>query len=195
MSIILSVTSLAHVAHAGLITTTAVTASSELHAGYKAENLVNGSGLTGATHDDSFLNMWLAHPGDTTPTLTFDLGSLYSITSTNIWQYIWPNNTDRGVNDLDIFWSTDNTTYTLWNSVNLAEGINTAQVFNTAVDAQFIKFDINSSHGSPYIGLSEVQFNGTQAGQTPPTTDVPEPSTLAIFALGMIGLVSRRLKN
>lgn len=195
MSIILSVTSVAHVANAGLITTTSVSASSELHAGYTVNNLVNGSGLVGSTHDDSFLNMWLAHPTDTTPTLTFDLGSLYSVTATNIWQYIWPNNTNRGVDDLDILWSTDNATYTLWGSVNLAEGGNTAQVFNTAVDAQFIKFDINSSHGSSYIGLSEVQFIGTQAGQTPPTTNVPEPSTLAIFALGVLGLLSRRLKS
>lgn len=42
--------------------------------------------------------------------------------------------------------------------------------------------------GPSGFGLDAVSFNVT-------TTDVPEPSTLAIFALGIMGLASRRFKK
>lgn len=43
------------------------------------------------------------------------------------------------------------------------------------------------------VWLDGADDASTSTGQ--PTTDVPEPSTFAIFALGMMGLVSRRLKK
>jgi hypothetical protein len=38
-------------------------------------------------------------------------------------------------------------------------------------------------------------FNGTNVVSQSVTNDVPEPSTLAVFALGLMGLVSRRFKK
>jgi hypothetical protein len=59
--------------------------------------------------------------------------------------------------------------------VRLANGTyNVSTVNPTAVD-------------TPWVSLPQVTFTGV--------TSVPEPSTLAIFALGMIGLASRRFKK
>jgi hypothetical protein len=47
--------------------------------------------------------------------------------------------------------------------------------------------------GSYAIGEFQAFGNGYIDGPEPPT--VPEPSTLAIFALGIVGLASRRFKK
>ena len=45
------------------------------------------------------------------------------------------------------------------------------------------------------VGSFSPIGNGFLVDYNGPSTDVPEPSTLAIFALGMIGLASRRFKK
>jgi hypothetical protein len=59
--------------------------------------------------------------------------------------------------------------------------------FSLPVTARYVRWDVTSSDGV-YDGAAEMEFWGN-------VTDVPEPSTLAIFALGMIGLASRRFKK
>ncbi len=46
-----------------------------------------------------------------------------------------------------------------------------------------------------YIGFSSWRANGSFDNLTISSTSVPEPTTLAIFALGMFGLASRRFKK
>jgi hypothetical protein len=52
---------------------------------------------------------------------------------------------------------------------------------------------------SIFASMSDFKFNGFyfefEGEELPPSVNVPEPSTLAIFALGMIGLASRRFKK
>jgi len=48
--------------------------------------------------------------------------------------------------------------------------------------------DIQFNRSNSWVFVSEITFDGQVAS-------VPEPSTLAIFALGMIGLASRRFKK
>jgi len=50
-----------------------------------------------------------------------------------------------------------------------------------------------SSNQNAWLGSLSVSY-GYEAFEQP-STEVPEPSTFAIFALGLIGLASRRLKN
>ncbi len=49
---------------------------------------------------------------------------------------------------------------------------------------------INFGGAANYVGFDNITF-----GSVNPNTQVPEPSTLAIFALGIISLASRRLKQ
>ncbi len=59
-----------------------------------------------------------------------------------------------------------------------------------------LTFSINTttlSSSSGNYSISEVEVFGEASGQG--NVSVPEPSTLAIFALGMIGLASRRFKK
>jgi hypothetical protein len=53
--------------------------------------------------------------------------------------------------------------------------------------------DINNTGRSWYggVGLAEVHFGGVAQN----LAAVPEPSTLAVFALGLLGLASRRVKK
>jgi len=70
---------------------------------------------------------------------------------------------------------------------------NTLEISITATDAGLASF---SDGAAGFYNLS--QDNVLYAGiteQNLPSSSVPEPSTLAIFALGMIGLASRRFKK
>jgi len=75
----------------------------------------------------------------------------------------------------------------------------TLSIMNNQATTQNVSVDFGSVTGNAIrfgynngsqIALHEVTFNGNVS-----TTSVPEPSTFAIFALGMIGLASRRYKK
>jgi hypothetical protein len=57
----------------------------------------------------------------------------------------------------------------------------------TSVAANYVKYSTTRMNGS----LHEISL----FGESQESQEVPEPSTLAIFALGMIGLASRRFKK
>ena len=66
-------------AYAGLIPVSEVTASSTFSS-YNTDNLVNGSGLSGNTHDGNWENKWLTNE-TVTGTLVFNFGSIFDISS------------------------------------------------------------------------------------------------------------------
>jgi hypothetical protein len=80
-------------------------------------------------------------------------------------------NTDNCIGD-------PNGNYCNWTNIG-ASFAGTAKSINFGGSANFIAFD-------------DVTFGSEVAGEA---TDVPEPSTLAIFALGIMGLASRRFKK
>ncbi|MFT4551296.1 MAG: hypothetical protein ACI8XO_004238 [Verrucomicrobiales bacterium] len=179
-----------------------VTASSEIGGTFNRldDYIVNGNGLTGGQHTSAVEpNMWLsAGTGfggiDADPSVTFDLGAVYTISSFHVWNYneAPPLLVNRGVNGVSVEFGT---TAGLGSSVAgitnfaIADGTltYTGEDFSsfTPFDAQFIKFDINSNHGdaNTFYGLSEVQFDGVL---------VPEPGSLALTGLAAIGLLLRR---
>jgi len=176
--------------NAAEIAVSSVTASSTFYT-YNANNLINGNGLTGNLHTGNWEAKWLLD-SVTTGNLTFDLGGLFKVASTTIWNY-GPGccGEGRSVQDLSISLSTDGVNYTEFGSFVLAKpttdpfGGETLALGDTT--ARFVRFDIKSNYGEQnYTGLSEVKFHGVTA--------VPEASSLAYSLIGLAtaGLLMRR---
>lgn len=180
-------------AQAAEIAVASVTASSTFYT-YNPVNLINGNGLSGGLHSGNWEAKWLLD-GVTTGNLTFDLGGLYKIGSTTIWNY-GPGccGEGRSVQDLSISLSTDGVNYSEFGAFVLSKpttdpfGGETLGLGDTT--ARFVRFDIKSNHGeADYTGLSEVKFDGVSA--------VPEASSLAYGLIGLAtaALLQRRRNN
>lgn len=176
-------------AHAAEIAVSSVTASSTFFT-YNVNNLINGNGLVVDQHTGAWENKWLLD-GVTTGTVTFDLGSLFKVGSTTVWNY-GPGccGEGRSTKDLGISVSTDGANYTsagnfVLNQVTTDPFPGQSLALND-VNARFVRFSINSNYGdAQYSGLSEVKFYGTA---------VPEAETYAyaLFGLGVVGVALRR---
>ncbi len=192
---LLAATSLTPSAYAGLITVADVTASSTFST-YSTNSLIDGSGLSGGLHLGEWQYKWLSEARPSTvnspiPTLTFNLGSVFDVTSTTIWNYgDGCCGIDRSVKDLMIEASLDNINYfSVINNAVLAIPVGDPYPGETLAlntTAQYVRFILSSNYGSVYTGLSEVQFEGTSV--TPPTPTIPEPSSIALIGLGLLGL-------
>jgi len=72
-------------------------------------------------------------------------------------------------------------------------GNNYLGIFNTSSGAFYGYATIDYDGTDMY--LASYTYDDTGSGIRVTSTDVPEPSTLAIFALGIMGLASRRFKK
>jgi len=131
----------------------------------------------------------------TTPTFTLDFGDLYNVNDV----LISVDNNDY----LDIDWSNNLLSWTRLFTINrnygeIGNGMDTfstvagdteyvAGIDFTTVQARYLR--IKATGGDGMYAIGELQAFGSKA------SSVPEPSTLAIFALGMIGLASCRFKK
>ncbi|GGE22470.1 hypothetical protein GCM10011529_31310 [Polymorphobacter glacialis] len=167
---------------------------------YRAENLINGSGLTDGLHSNSYPAMWMTDLGVNTASITFVLGARYTLTSATIWNYNFGNPAEfqstilRGVKDFKLFGSTNGVDYSelFGGTLGLGTGQPLAgQTVSFAGAARFIRLDIVNNYGQGTYaerdwntGLSEVRFAGA----------VPEPMTWAMLVagFGLTGAVMRR---
>lgn len=187
---------------ATLIAPVGVTASDTfpLFGQYKAENLINGSGLSGGLHDANYANMWMTDLSVASATLTFDLGQLYKLSGADIWNYNFgveefASTLDRASKAFTVSISTDGVTYTQVLAGELAPGTGqalAAESFGLGGVARYVQIGLNGNHqqypetyGYAPIGLSEVRFTGSA---------VPEPATWAMMITGF-GLAGAALRS
>ncbi len=190
--------SLTSSAYAGIITVADVTASSTFGT-YNANSLIDESGLSGGLHLGDWQNKWLseARPstvGSPAPTLIFNLGSVFDVSSSTIWNYgDGCCGLDRSAKNLIVEASLDNINYfSVISSAVLGQPAGDpfpGETLTLNTTAQYIKFILDTNYGAVYTGLSEVQFDGTAVSPTPaPTPSIPEPSSIALIGLGLMGL-------
>ena len=121
-------------------------------------------------------------------TVVFDLGDVYSVGSTRIWNLNWEltDRLIRGTKNLAVESSVDGTAFSSAASLELAmaSGLPTYTgetfAFAEAPEARYIKFTLVDNYGhDSFIGLSEVRFYESV---------VPEPSMFLLMACGLAGL-------
>jgi len=189
-------------AHAAPIAPVSVTASNTFPFWnqYKAENLINGSGLSGGKHDADYNNMWMTDLGVNTATLVFDLGAKYDLSGVEIWNYNFGTPgylslLERGVDSFVVSLSTDGVTFGGGFAGELGMGTGQGlegESFGLSGLGRYVKIELTSNHVTdpsyiPYspIGLSEVQFSGAA---------VPEPAAWGLMVLG-VGMVGATLRQ
>lgn len=149
-----------------------------------------------------------ALPGVGNHWIAFDLGSVLTLESMNVFNYGVNGNAsanNRGVNQGDIYYRSggfgnnmdnsnvafDNSGWTLLGSAgtqNFTIGPNdgsfkgATNVALGGISAQYFAIDINTSHGGNFVGLGEVQFFSATA--------IPEPSTAALLCIGLGGMLT-----
>jgi hypothetical protein len=214
VGMILSIYSLTNVANAGLITldTNNVIGSSGAYSNqFLAKYILdNQSGLiTEINQNNSDLDggYWLnPNNGTTDAWITIDLGRAYEIDFIDLFNTHNGRYFDRGTGDFRIMGSNSVTLsgdlagneVTLIDSTLSSEngtllGSLTAQSFSVdnTNSFRYLQFNADSVSaggreccGANVYGLNEIRVNA-----------VPEPTTLAIFALGIMGLASRRFRS
>ena len=182
-------------ASAGVIVgATAIITNTMGTAGGSTANIINQSGLSvgytsGVTDFDLYMathptnnagNAWAGSGGVTSGDMIFDLGSSYNLESFALWTQ---NNTSA-INAFDLL--VDGSFVGSFNaSIGVSSNI-AVQTFSFAqTTGQFVTLRVNSTHGGPNVNIGEVAFEAS----------VPEPTSLALLSLGVVGLgLSRRRK-
>ncbi|MGM9636603.1 MAG: alpha-L-fucosidase [Eubacteriales bacterium] len=141
-------------------------------------HLASGDGLTVcednillSTHDNPYnaTTMWHSADGKTTATLTFDLGTVQTVTNLLIWNHNQLDLTNRGVKEMEVFISaSDDPADDDWTSLgrftlSKASGSENEPASDLLtlgrVEARYFRFDLLSTYGSTTnIGMSEVVF-------------------------------------
>ena len=138
----------------------------ELDAFYALENLINGSGLTGAEHETGSSGHWASSCAGScvvTGTITFELGAISDLGAIDVWNYAELADASYGVQDLEVEVSDDGVAYTPVGSYSLsivggAPALAERLILPAETRGRFVRLVILSNHGASGTGLSEVQF-------------------------------------
>jgi hypothetical protein len=157
-----------------------------------AVNIINGNGLNTTTleHNASLNNVvWNSASPDNFPSITFDLGSQYSLGLLRVWNYnAGTNNNIRGIKDVEIWVSpdTNSANFVLAQTLSFAKAPGESAYLGEEIflsnfagyaDVRLIKLNTLSNYGGTVSGLSEIRFS-----------TVPEPSVYGLLALAATGL-------
>lgn len=176
----------ASLAQAALITPIGVTSPNNVDGSALLANMINHNGLDATTlqHASAFAtqNHWRTTSPANAVQLTFDLGAVFKLDGSQIWNYNESGtggggalNTNRGFQNFNISFSTDNVTFSNTQSISLNQATGLAtyagefDAFNQPVDARFVRINNVTSYGSNngFTGLSEVRFNTINEILTP----------------------------
>lgn len=145
------------------------------------------------SHTDIFSGFeWFSEVGSDSASVTYDLGAILAVSGMALW-----NEESSGIGNLNLFYSTDGV-----NFLSLASGISPTDngagsyladiiTFGT-VNAQFIRLDM-SRCPQPVNGIFVACAIGEVAFDVEASA-VPEPATLTLLGLGLVGLIGRRRK-
>jgi hypothetical protein len=142
-----------------------------------------GSGGNGtSTHTGASVNTW-----------TFDFNTATNLDTAYIWDYYGHSPTEWILSFFDAASGGSILSSHNFSMPNPAPHTHDSDLYtiNFASVADVMSVTLTNTNNSVRggVGLAEVHFGGEAA------THVPEPSTLAIFALGLMGLASRRFKK
>ncbi len=141
-----------------------------------ATQTINGSGLSGNTHDDEWGNTWTSDGDNGNPNapnpnpargntnwISYDLGHSYKLGQMQVWN--GSEIASRGLNLVSVDYSTDGTNWTtIANNVNWPQASSTNNGFNgpdfAGVCARYVVITVHSNHGNGFANqLAEVKFN------------------------------------
>ena len=170
-----------------MITPVGAVASTEMSGiGRFAVDCINGAGLTGLGHNIADADMWMANGiysdaasgivgnppvEDYDPEIVFDLGGYYDVDVIREWGYNAAALPVFAPDEVDVYTSTDDITYTFAGTVNftLAPGVDGYLGDMHAVslsDIRYIKLDIMNSHDGAIFGPTETGTNGGTDGRS-----------------------------
>ena len=175
---------MASTSSADVITPTGVTTTGGNLGGRPIGTTIDGSGLIGdgdiltQTHNVATgSEYWISASGNTSGIqFDFDLGGTFSVDSVHLWNYAPGNNTtDRGLNTVDIAFSTDNgINYSAPFTISFAEAVMNVPApvdtvsFSAANDVTNIRFTNSTNHGNnSYTAFSEIRFGSAPAAMDP----------------------------
>ena len=163
------------------------TASSTSAYGTPALAAVNGSGMTGETHDVNYQHMWLSGPDYGKEWFRINLGASYALDMMKVWNYNQPPGYNcRGVKQADIYWSnaasnpdgSGSFNPSNWNLLGTAGQQTFTKAPGTAhydtpdavqfggITAHWVTIKMNTYYadsGLHDVGLSQVRFYSTSA--------------------------------
>jgi hypothetical protein len=130
--------------------------------------LTTGGDHTSTYRDGSIYYHWRTQEAANTVEATFDLGAHFDLDKMRVWNYNEAGQTNRGIQTMNVSFSSDGLTFGSSQSVTLSA----ASGFSTYAGAEYtfsslgqgyryIKFDVSSNLGGDRTGLSEVRFNTT----------------------------------
>jgi len=177
---------------AGHDTGVVASASSNDTSSSTATETINGSGLTGDAHSNSYTNSWISNGDAGNPTapspnpargntqwLHYDLGYQYPLGLMHVWNYNEDGFTNRGLNSVTIDYSDDGSSWTELGTTNFPQASGSSSYTGAdsldfgGVCAQHVLITINSNHGESWgYGLAEIKINISAA---PPDTTPPSP--------------------
>jgi len=185
-------------ANANLITSSNISTTGKFHHNV---SLINDSIIpTELTRWSNSANVWWT---GLTPTFTLDFGSLYtiddvllSVDNNDYYNITWSNDLQSWTNLFNIVPSDGEVTVSMGGMDTMSTDFNHNDYIPaldfSSVQARYMR--ITATGGDNSYSIGEFQAFGSLAVNRQ-STSVPEPSTFAIFALGMIGLTSRRFKK
>ncbi len=152
--------------------------------------------VPGTTHI-SELEEWQSSVNVTTGAVTFDFGATVGLDALALWNSSWMNGGFSDVQQFELF-SDDDANFLNGGLASL--GVFTAaqtanphpsQTFTfSSASLQYLHMNIQSNYGGSASGFAGIVFRSA-----PESMGVPEPGTLALLGLGILGMAfSRRRK-